>query len=83
MEVLQPKGSWMDGRARLFSEELSNRARAMTTSCMRGNADWRHAKKIFSVQVIKHWKKLSRAMVHPPSVGVFRPWLDEAMSNLA
>jgi len=28
--------SWKDGRARLFSEELSNRARAMATSCMRG-----------------------------------------------
>lgn len=82
MEALLPEGSWMDGRARVFCEELSNRARAVATGCMRGDADWRQGKKVFPVQVVRHWKRLSRAVVHPPSVGVFKPWLDEALSNL-
>ena len=67
----------MGGRTRLFSEELSNRARAMATSCLRGNADRRQGKKVFPMLGVKDWKRLSRAVGHPPSVGVFEPWLGE------
>ena len=83
MEALLPEGSLrVGGRARLFSEELSTRARAMATGCTRGDADWGQGEKIFPTQVARCWKRLSRAVVHPPSVGVFKPWLDEAMSNV-
>lgn len=66
------------GRARLFSEELSTRARATAAGCTSRDADWGKGKNIFPTQVARRWKRFSRVVVHPPSVG----GLDEATSNL-
>lgn len=74
LEALRPKGSQMDGKARLFSAEHSKRARATSTSRMRGNADWRSGGMFFPLH------SFSTAMLPPPSMWVFTRWLDEALS---
>ena len=36
----------------------------------------------FTVRVLKHWKKLPRAVVDAPSLETFKVRLDRALSNL-
>ncbi|KFW07818.1 hypothetical protein N326_12873, partial [Eurypyga helias] len=39
-------------------------------------------KKVFTVRVVKHRKRLPREAVEAPSLEVFKARLDEALSNL-
>ncbi|KFQ14273.1 hypothetical protein N330_02416, partial [Leptosomus discolor] len=39
-------------------------------------------KKIFTVRVVRHWKRLPREAVVAPSLAVFKARLDGALSNL-
>jgi len=39
-------------------------------------------KKFFTVRVVKHWNRLPREFVDAPSLEVFKPRLDGALSNV-
>jgi len=39
-------------------------------------------KKLFTVRVVKHWKRFPREAVAAPSLEVFKARLDRALSNL-
>ena len=39
-------------------------------------------KKFFTMRVVKHWNRLPRAAVDPPTLAVFKARLDGALSNL-
>ncbi|KFO54615.1 hypothetical protein N302_13681, partial [Corvus brachyrhynchos] len=39
-------------------------------------------KKLFTVRVVRHWKRLPREIVDAPSLGVLKARLDRALSNL-
>jgi len=39
-------------------------------------------KKLFTVRVVRHWHRLPREPVAVPSLAVFKPRLDGALSNL-
>ncbi|KFR10782.1 hypothetical protein N306_15084, partial [Opisthocomus hoazin] len=39
-------------------------------------------KKFFTMRVVKHWHRLPREAVDPPSLAVFKARLDGALSNL-
>lgn len=38
-------------------------------------------KKFFPVRVMRHWNKLSREIVDPPSIEMFKARLGEGLSN--
>jgi len=38
-------------------------------------------KKFFTIRVVKHWERLPREAVAPPSLAVFKARLDGALSN--
>lgn len=38
--------------------------------------------KVFPMQVVRLWKRLSRALIYPCSMGVSKPWLHEALISL-
>jgi len=38
-------------------------------------------KKFFTMKVVKHWNKLPRMLVDPPSLETFKARLDGALSN--
>ena len=39
-------------------------------------------KKSFTVRVVRHWKRLHRAVVDAPSLETFRARMDQALGNL-
>ncbi|KFW09087.1 hypothetical protein N327_03211, partial [Fulmarus glacialis] len=39
-------------------------------------------KKFFTMRVVRHWNRLPREVVDPPSLEVFKARLDGALSNL-
>jgi len=39
-------------------------------------------KQFFTVRVMRHWHRLPREAVAAPSLAVFKPRLDEALTNL-
>jgi len=39
-------------------------------------------KKFFTMKVVKHWYRLLREVVDAPSLEMFKPRLDRALSNL-
>jgi len=65
-----------------FSRACSDRTRGNGFKLKEGRFWIDIRKKFFNVKVVRHWNRLPREAVAPPSLAVLKARLDEALSNL-
>jgi len=66
----------------LFTRVCSDRTREDGCKLKEGRFRLDIRKKFFTMRVVKHWNRLPRKAVAPPSLEVFKVRLDGALSNL-
>lgn len=55
----------------------------MIPGCARRNLDWiQGQKKKITERVVKHWGRLPREVVVPPTLEVFKIYVDMGLSNM-
>ncbi|GAB0183542.1 hypothetical protein GRJ2_000819500 [Grus japonensis] len=76
------KGAYRKDGEGLVTRASSDRTRGNGFKLKEGRFRLDIQKKLFSVRVVKHWKRLPRGAVDAPSLEVFKARLDEALGNL-
>jgi len=76
------KGAYRKDREGLFTRVCSDRTRWNGSKLKEGRFRLGIRKKFFTMRVVKHWNRLPREAVAAPSLAVFKPGLDGALSNL-
>ncbi|KFO05770.1 hypothetical protein N312_03977, partial [Balearica regulorum gibbericeps] len=76
------KGAFRKARERLFTRACSDRTSGNGFKLKGGRFILDISKKFFTVRVVRHWNRLPREAVNPPSLEVFKARLDEALGNL-
>ena len=70
------------GKLRLFIKTCSDRMKGNGFKLEEGRFGLDIRKKLFTVEVVRHWSRLSREAVDAPSMEAFKARLDGAVSNL-
>jgi len=76
------KGAYKNTGEGLFTRVCSDRTRGKGFKLKEGEFILDLRKKFFARRVVRHWHRFPRAVVHAPSVNVFKAKLDGALSNL-
>jgi len=76
------KGAYSKGREGPFTKACSDRTKGNTFKLKEGRFRLDIMKKFFTVWVVRHWNGLPREVVDAPSMTVFKPRVDGALSNL-
>lgn len=66
----------------LFSQETGNTARGNGLKLHQGRLRLDTRKNFFTEKVVKHWNGLPMEVVEPPSLGIYKKWLDVALSAM-
>jgi len=82
VEVPVPEGSNRNNGEGHFTRVCSDRTRGNGSKLKEGRFRLDIRKKFFTMNVVKHWPRLSREAVAAPSLAVFKARLDGALSNL-
>ena len=61
---------------------MTNSTRGNSFKLKEGKFRLDRRKKLFTMRVVKHWKRLPREVVDAPSLATFQVRLDGALSNL-
>ncbi|KFQ65852.1 hypothetical protein N334_14226, partial [Pelecanus crispus] len=76
------KGAYRKDGENLFSKACCDRTRNNGFKLKKNRFRLDIRKKVFTVRVVKHWKRLPREAVEAPSLATFNVRLDGALSNL-
>ena len=76
------KGAYRKAGDGLCTRVCSDRTRGKGFKLKEGEFILDLRKKFFARRVVRHWHRFPRAVVHAPSVNVFKAKLDGALSNL-
>jgi len=76
------KGAYRKAGEGLFTWVCSDRTRGNGCKLKEGRFRLDIRKKIFTMRVVKHWRRLPREVVAAPSLAVFKARLDGALSNM-
>jgi len=76
------EGAYRKDGEGLFTRMSSDKRRGNSCKLKEGRFRLHIRKKFFTMRVVKHWNRLPRAAVAAPSLTVFKPRLDGALSNL-
>jgi len=83
MAVLQYlKGAYRKDGGNIFSRACCDRTRSNGFKLREGRFRLDIRKKFFTMRVVKHCHRLPREVVDAPSLAIFKPRLDGALSNL-
>jgi len=80
--ILVPEGAYRKAGERLFIRACSNRTKGNGFKLEDGRFRLDVRKKFFTVRVVRQWDRLPREVVNVPTMEVFKPRLDGALSNL-
>lgn len=59
---------------RLYSQGIRDR---ITGNSLNGRFRLKIRKTFFTKMIVKHWNKLPREVVEPPSLQIFKRWVDD------
>ena len=82
MAFQYPKGDYRKAGKGLFIRACSDRTKGNSFKLEEGRFRLDIMKKLFTVEVVRHWSRLSREAVDAPSMEAFKARLDGAVSNL-
>jgi len=77
-----PEGASKRAGEGLFTRAWSDRTRGNGFKLKEGRFRLDTRKKFFTMRVVRHWHRLPREAVDVPSLAVFEPRLDRALSSL-
>jgi len=77
-----PEGTYKKAGEGLFIRAHSERIRGTGFKLKDSRFRLHIRKTLFTMRVVRHWDRLFREFVDAPSLGVFKPRLDRALSNL-